>query len=103
MIDERKLLNVKMNLNQTLNTSIDNITDNLINWTENVKQLVIVGNEPCPICYFYLHTTDKSLPGLACRTCKKKFHGLCIKEWFKNLNQNMQQTSCPMCRTAWKL
>lgn len=101
-IEERKLLNIKMNLNHTLNSSIDNISDNLIIWKEDVKQLIIQGNEPCPICYFYLHTTDKSLPSLYCHTCKKKFHGLCIKEWFKNLERNGQETTCPMCRSEWK-
>ena len=102
-IEERKLLNIKMNLNHTLNSSIDNISDNLIIWKEDVKQLIVAGNEPCPICYFYLHTTDKSLPSLYCHTCKKKFHGLCIKEWFKNLEMNGQDTTCPMCRSAWTL
>ena len=97
------MLNVKMNLNHTLNSSTDNICDNLIMWTQDVKSLILDGNEPCPICYFYLHTTDKSLPTLTCRTCKKKFHSLCIKEWFNNLRQNRQKTSCPMCRTEWKM
>ncbi len=103
VINSDKMLNIKMNLNHTLNSSSDNIVDNLIMWSEDVKQLIIAGNEPCPVCYFYLHTTDKSLPNLVCRTCKKKFHSLCIKEWFKNLNNNGQATSCPMCRSEWKM
>jgi hypothetical protein len=102
LIDERKLLNVKMNLNQTMNSSIDNITDNLIIWSENVMQLVVVGQEPCPVCYSYLHGTDKSLPCSTCKTCKKKFHSLCVKEWFKSLARNGQQNTCPMCRSEWK-
>jgi hypothetical protein len=92
-----------MNLNQTMNSSIDNITDNLIIWAENVRQLIIVGQEPCPVCYSYLHGTDKSLPNSTCKTCKKKFHSLCMKEWFKNLARNGQKYSCPMCRSEWKI
>jgi hypothetical protein len=102
LIDERKLLNVRMNLSQTMNSSIDNVSDNLIIWAENVKQLVIVGQEPCPVCYSYLHGTDKSLPNSTCKTCKKRFHSLCMREWFKSLAVNGQKYSCPMCRTEWK-
>jgi hypothetical protein len=103
VINADKMLNIKMNLNHTLNSSSDNIVDNLIMWSDDVKQLIIVGNDPCPVCYFYLHTTDKSLPSLVCKTCNKKFHSLCIKEWFKNLRNNGQATSCPMCRSEWKM
>jgi hypothetical protein len=102
-LDEKKMLNMKMNLTSTINNSVDNLSDNLIIWKDDVKSVIIGGNEPCPICFFYLHTTDKSLPSLHCKTCKKKFHGLCIKEWFKNLRQQMQDTTCPMCRSQWKL
>jgi len=86
-----------------MNYSIDNVADNLIIWADNVKAMVIVGHEPCPVCYSYIHGTDKSLPNNACKTCKKKLHSLCIKEWFKNLIQNGQKTSCPMCRSEWKI
>ncbi len=90
-----------MNLSLMMNGSIDNFADNLIIWTENVKGMVISGHDPCPVCYSYLHSTDKSLPMGMCKTCKKKFHSLCIKEWFKNLVQSGQKTSCPMCRSEW--
>ncbi len=63
-MDERKLLNLKLNLNHTLKNSIDNVSDNLIIWIEDLKQFYLIGNEPFPICYFYLNTTDKSLPSL---------------------------------------
>ncbi|TKY56562.1 E3 ubiquitin-protein ligase listerin [Spatholobus suberectus] len=32
------------------------------------------GVEECPICYSVIHTTNHSLPRLACKTCKHKFH-----------------------------
>jgi hypothetical protein len=102
VIEESKMLNIKMNLNHTLNSSMDNITDNLIGWSEDLRQLIIAGHEPCPVCYFYMHTTDKALPNTTCRTCKKRFHSLCIKEWFKNQKEQGVRTCCPMCRAEWK-
>ena len=101
-MDDRKLLNIKLNLNHTLNSSVDNVCDNLIIWKEDIKQLYLAGNEPCPICYFYLNTTDKSLPSLQCHTCHKKFHLVCIKEWFKSQAGYGKET-CPMCRSEWKM
>ena len=101
-LNESKLFNIKMNLNHTLNSSLENICDNLIIWSEDAKQLVILNNEPCPICFYYVNSTDKSLPSLQCHTCKKKFHSFCIKEWFKSQAQLGKET-CPMCRGEWKL
>ena len=102
-LDDRKLLNIKLNLNHTLNSSIDNVCDNLIIWIEDLKQFYLIGNEPCPICYFYLNTTDKSLPSLQCHTCHKKFHLVCIKEWFKSQASYGPKETCPMCRSEWKM
>ena len=101
-LNESKLFNIKMNLNHTLNSSLENICDNLIIWSEDAKQLVVLNNEPCPICFYYVNNTDKSLPTLQCHTCKKKFHSFCIKEWFKS-QQHLGKETCPMCRGEWKL
>ena len=101
-LNESKLFNIKMNLNHTLNSSLENICDNLIIWSEDAKQLVVLNNEPCPICFYYVNNTDKSLPSLECHTCKKKFHSFCIKEWFKS-QQHLGKETCPMCRGEWKL
>ena len=101
-LNETKMFNIKMNLNHTLNSSLENICDNLIIWSEDAKQLVVLNNEPCPICFYYVNSTDKSLPSLQCHTCKKKFHSFCIKEWFKSQEQLGKET-CPMCRSQWKL
>ena len=101
-LNENKLFNIKMNLNHTLNSSLENICDNLIIWSEDAKQLVVLNNEPCPICFYYVNNTDKSLPSLQCHTCKKKFHSFCIKEWFKS-QQHLGKETCPMCRGEWKL
>ena len=102
LLNESKLFNIKMNLNHTLNSSLENICDNLIIWSEDAKQLVILNNEPCPICFYYVNSTDKNLPTLQCYTCKKKFHSFCMKEWFKSQAQLGKET-CPMCRSEWKL
>ena len=102
LLNESKLFNIKMNLNHTLNSSLENICDNLIIWSEDAKQLVVLNNEPCPICFYYVNSTDKSLPSLQCHTCKKKFHSFCIKEWFKS-QQHLGKETCPMCRGEWKL
>ena len=101
-LNETKLFNIKMNLNHTLNSSLENICDNLIIWSEDAKQLVVLNNEPCPICFYYVNSTDKSLPSLQCHTCKKKFHSFCIKEWFKS-QEHLGKETCPMCRGEWKL
>ena len=101
-LNENKLFNIKMNLNHTLNSSLENICDNLIIWSEDAKQLVVLNNEPCPICFYYVNSTDKSLPNLQCHTCKKKFHNFCMKEWFKS-QQHLGKETCPMCRGEWKL
>ena len=101
-LNDTKLFNIKMNLNHTLNSSLENICDNLIIWSEDAKQLVVLNNEPCPICFYYVNSTDKSLPSLQCHTCKKKFHSFCIKEWFKS-QEHLGKETCPMCRGEWKL
>ena len=101
-LNESKLFNIKMNLNHTLNSSLENICDNLIIWSEDAKQLVVLNNEPCPICFYYVNNTDKTLPSLQCHTCKKKFHSFCIKEWFRS-QQHLGKETCPMCRGEWKL
>ncbi|KAL2488571.1 E3 ubiquitin-protein ligase [Forsythia ovata] len=36
------------------------------------------GVEECPICYSVIHTANHSLPRLACKTCKHKFHSACL-------------------------
>ncbi|KAK4419849.1 E3 ubiquitin-protein ligase listerin [Sesamum alatum] len=39
------------------------------------------GVEECPICYSVIHTVNHSLPRLACKTCKHKFHSACLYKW----------------------
>ncbi|KAJ1274115.1 hypothetical protein BS78_05G038000 [Paspalum vaginatum] len=55
------------------------------------------GVEECPICYSILHTSNHSLPRLACKTCKHKFHGACLYKWFSTSNKS----TCPLCQTPF--
>ncbi|CAK7351987.1 unnamed protein product [Dovyalis caffra] len=55
------------------------------------------GVEECPICYSVIHTTNHSLPRLACRTCKHKFHSACLYKWFSTSHKS----SCPLCQSPF--
>lgn len=96
-INKDDIFQMNVNLNNIVNMSSENICDNLILWSQNCKKYICDGREPCPICYYQLHCTNKALPDIKCRTCKKVFHSLCIREWFKN----SVNTTCPMCRSKW--
>ncbi|XP_020578179.1 E3 ubiquitin-protein ligase listerin [Phalaenopsis equestris] len=55
------------------------------------------GVEECPICYSIIHTTNHSLPRLACKTCKHKFHSACLYKWFSTSHKS----TCPLCQTPF--
>ncbi|KAI5434998.1 E3 ubiquitin-protein ligase listerin isoform X1 [Lathyrus oleraceus] len=55
------------------------------------------GVEECPICYSVIHTTNHSVPRLACRTCKHKFHSACLYKWFSTSHKS----SCPLCQSPF--
>lgn len=55
------------------------------------------GVEECPICYSIIHTTNHSLPRLACKTCKHKFHAACLYKWFSTSHKS----TCPLCQTPF--
>ncbi|KAF2296871.1 hypothetical protein GH714_010633 [Hevea brasiliensis] len=55
------------------------------------------GVEECPICYSVIHTANHSLPRLACRTCKHKFHAACLYKWFSTSHKS----SCPLCQSPF--
>jgi len=54
------------------------------------------GIELCPICYALFHASNYSVPNMSCKTCKTKFHSICLYEWFNSSHKN----ECPMCRAA---
>ncbi|XP_068634592.1 E3 ubiquitin-protein ligase listerin [Aristolochia californica] len=55
------------------------------------------GVEECPICYSIIHTSNHSLPQLACKTCKHKFHSACLYKWFSTSHKS----TCPLCQTPF--
>uniref|UniRef100_A0A2P2LM14 E3 ubiquitin-protein ligase listerin n=1 Tax=Rhizophora mucronata TaxID=61149 RepID=A0A2P2LM14_RHIMU len=55
------------------------------------------GIEECPICYSVIHTANHSLPRLACKTCKHKFHSACLYKWFSTSHKS----SCPLCQSPF--
>jgi hypothetical protein len=65
-------------------------------WKKNVDR-EFEGVEECPICYSIIHTTNHSLPRLACKTCKHKFHSACLYKWFSTSHKS----TCPLCQTPF--
>jgi len=55
------------------------------------------GVECCPICYAIFHISNYSLPDLACKTCRNKFHKACLYKWFNTSHHN----ECPLCKTPF--
>ncbi|CAI0399632.1 unnamed protein product [Linum tenue] len=65
-------------------------------WKSNLDK-EFQGVEECPICYSVIHTDNHSLPRLACRTCKHKFHSACLYKWFSTSHKS----SCPLCQSPF--
>lgn len=55
------------------------------------------GKEACAICYSLVHTNDRSLPTMKCRTCSQPFHSACLHRWFVTSHGS----SCPLCRSLF--
>ncbi|PKI58456.1 hypothetical protein CRG98_021141 [Punica granatum] len=55
------------------------------------------GVEECPICYSVIHTANHSLPRVACKTCKHKYHSACLNKWFSTSNKR----NCPLCQSLF--
>ncbi|CAM6128753.1 unnamed protein product [Calypogeia fissa] len=65
-------------------------------WKKNVDR-EFEGVEECPICYSIIHTSNHSLPRLACKTCRHKFHSACLYKWFSTSHQS----TCPLCKSPF--
>ncbi|CAN6344350.1 unnamed protein product [Urochloa humidicola] len=72
------------------------IAEAIRTWKSNFDK-EFEGVEECPICYSILHTSNHSLPKLACKTCRHKFHGACLYKWFSTSNKS----TCPLCQTPF--
>ncbi|XP_042478735.1 E3 ubiquitin-protein ligase listerin [Macadamia integrifolia] len=65
-------------------------------WKSNFDK-EFLGVEECPICYSIIHTSNHSLPRLACKTCKHKFHAACLYKWFSTSHKS----TCPLCQSPF--
>jgi hypothetical protein len=67
--------------NMVLQTSVSNqnmtVLEALLLWKQNADRR-FEGIEDCPICYSVIQLSDRSLPNQTCKTCKHKFHSLCL-------------------------
>ncbi|XP_047330718.1 E3 ubiquitin-protein ligase listerin isoform X2 [Impatiens glandulifera] len=66
-------------------------------WKSNFD-MEFKGVEECPICYSVIHTTNHSLPRLACKTCKHKYHSACLYKWFSTSHKS----TCPLCQSPFR-
>lgn len=76
-----------------LQNNNSSIKDSLLMWKENLDK-EFEGVEECPICYYVIESSTRQLPKLVCKTCKYKFHSVCIHKWFEKSNKS----ECPMCK-----
>jgi hypothetical protein len=77
-------------------TQDGSVLDAVLLWKSNLDKH-FDGVEVCPICYSLFHTSNHSLPNLACKTCKNKFHSACMYKWIKVSHKN----DCPLCKTPF--
>jgi hypothetical protein len=66
-------------------------------WKRNLDK-EFEGVEPCPICYSVIALGDRSLPRMACPTCKHAFHSSCLLKWFRSSHES----KCPLCRQLFR-
>jgi len=76
-------------------TQDGSILNALLLWKSNLDKH-FEGVECCPICYSLFHLSNYSLPNLACKTCKNKFHSACMYKWIKVAHKS----ECPICRDS---
>lgn len=84
-----------LNMTQVLFTTEGSIWESIHLWKNNLDKH-FEGVEPCPICYSIVHSSNQTLPKIACKTCKNKFHSQCLYKWFSTSGNN----TCPMCRSV---
>ncbi len=65
-------------------------------WKRNVER-EFEGQEECLICVSIVHPSTGQLPRLACRTCRKRFHGACLYKWFASSGKS----TCVHCQAPW--
>jgi NAD-dependent SIR2 family protein deacetylase len=71
------------------------IIKGILTWKENIEKK-LAGVEECAICFDIVNTQGQ-LPKKACKTCRKKFHNICILRWFSKSNKS----ECPLCKSQF--
>ncbi|BBN16555.1 E3 ubiquitin-protein ligase listerin [Marchantia polymorpha subsp. ruderalis] len=95
-IDEHLLRKWILSMASFLRNQNGAVSEAVQMWKRNVDR-EFEGVEPCPICYSIIHTSNHSLPKLACKTCRNKFHSACLYKWFSTSHQS----TCPLCKTPF--
>ena len=93
-IPEQQLKRWGLSIRKMISSQNSTFISAILLWKSNIEK-EIEGVEDCLICYSVVHVVDKSLPKLACKNCKNKFHAHCIKKWFAE----SQKSKCPMCQS----
>lgn len=69
------------------------VFDGILVWINNIKK-TLENHEECCICFFVLQSTNNQLPKVTCKSCRKKFHSICISKWFAKSGKR----NCALCR-----
>eukprot|EP01119_Soliformovum_irregulare_P018327 TRINITY_DN559_c3_g2_i2.p1 TRINITY_DN559_c3_g2~~TRINITY_DN559_c3_g2_i2.p1 ORF type:complete len:120 (+),score=20.20 TRINITY_DN559_c3_g2_i2:80-439(+) len=85
-----------LSMTALLMTQDGTLLDAILLWKSSLDRH-FEGVECCPICYSLVHITSHTLPNLACKTCKNKFHSACMYKWIKVSHKN----DCPLCKTPF--
>lgn len=85
-----------LSMHTLLLTQDASILDAVLLWKNSMDKL-FEGVESCLICFSVLQMSNNSLPRLACKTCKNKFHSACLYKWFNTSHKS----NCPHCQTPW--
>eukprot|EP00742_Colponemidia_sp_Colp-10_P007880 GILJ01008498.1.p1 GENE.GILJ01008498.1~~GILJ01008498.1.p1 ORF type:complete len:1730 (-),score=257.38 GILJ01008498.1:467-5332(-) len=95
-IAEAKWRRWVLSIQTLLSNQNGTICDAVLLWKKNVDK-VFEGVEDCPICISTIHATNHSIPRLACKTCRNKFHSACLYKWFSTSNKS----ECPLCKSSF--
>ena len=95
-VSEARLRKWLLSMSAFLMNQDGSVAEALELWRQNLDK-TFEGVDECPICYSVIHPVDRSLPKMACRTCKYKFHSACLYKWFNTSHKSV----CPMCKSPF--
>ena len=95
-VTEARLRKWLLSMSAFLMNQDGSVAEALELWRQNLDK-TFEGVDECPICYSVIHPVDRSLPKMACRTCKYKFHSACLYKWFNTSHKSV----CPMCKSPF--